>query len=331
MVRRMAARLKIPATAEAFAAVDRDLLLRTQAEVGRLSSPVLGGPAFGIVVDGDLVPPRPAEGADRGAAPPRGVELLMGWTRDEYRLWLVPGGLLERIDRLGAFALAGGHGPLPRRPRGAARLPCAAPRRRDRRDRRPDGHRPPAAGAAAPARRRPPRHGVPAEVPGGRPAFPGSAPATPWSWGSSSTPGTCPRRSGWPGRVPRRSCADAMHAAWVRFVTSGDPGWPAWDATHPVRIFDEASRAPRTAHGTRRSTCGRPRPPYRGPRALPCPAPPPRRRTRRRDAPTAPLGEHPAPLTTAGNPVSWSPGASASRSPGLREPRPPGLPAPGLS
>lgn len=106
MVRRMAARLKVPATAEAFAAVDRDALLRAQAEVGRLSSPVLGGPAFGIVVDGDLVPRDPLEALVEGDAA-RGAELLVGWTRDEYRLWLVPGGLLERVDRLGPVALAG--------------------------------------------------------------------------------------------------------------------------------------------------------------------------------------------------------------------------------
>ncbi|NEC51856.1 carboxylesterase family protein, partial [Actinospica acidiphila] len=36
MVRRMAARLKVPATAEAFAAVGRERLLRAQADVGRL-------------------------------------------------------------------------------------------------------------------------------------------------------------------------------------------------------------------------------------------------------------------------------------------------------
>ncbi|MEU1696494.1 carboxylesterase family protein, partial [Streptomyces hirsutus] len=106
VVRRMAGRLKVPATAEAFTAVDRDLLLRTQAEVGRLSSPVLGGPAFGIVTDGDLVPRDPLEALTEGGAAP-GVDLLTGWTRDEYRLWLVPGGLVDRVDRLGPVALAG--------------------------------------------------------------------------------------------------------------------------------------------------------------------------------------------------------------------------------
>ncbi|NEC75160.1 carboxylesterase family protein, partial [Streptomyces rochei] len=104
MVRRMASRLKIPATAEAFAAADRGALLRAQAEVGRFSSPVLGGPAFGIVVDGDVLPVDPLEALVENDAAP-GVDLMMGWTRDEYRLWLVPGGLLERVDRLGAVAL----------------------------------------------------------------------------------------------------------------------------------------------------------------------------------------------------------------------------------
>ncbi|MRT44369.1 carboxylesterase family protein, partial [Xylella fastidiosa subsp. multiplex] len=78
----------------------RDLLLRVQGDVGRLSSPVLGGPSFGIVVDGDLVPSDPLEALTTGDAA-RGVDLMMGWTSEEYRLWLVPGGLLERVDRLG--------------------------------------------------------------------------------------------------------------------------------------------------------------------------------------------------------------------------------------
>ncbi len=31
--------------------------------------------------------------------------------------------------------------------------------------------------------------------------------------------------------------ADAMHRAWVDFATTGDPGWPSWDARRPVRFF----------------------------------------------------------------------------------------------
>ncbi|NUR66676.1 MAG: carboxylesterase family protein, partial [Streptomyces sp.] len=41
--------------------------------------------------------------------------------------------------------------------------------------------------------------------------------------------------------------SDAMHGAWVRFAVDGNPGWPAWDDTHPVRIFGDGE--PHTAHG----------------------------------------------------------------------------------
>jgi para-nitrobenzyl esterase len=43
--------------------------------------------------------------------------------------------------------------------------------------------------------------------------------------------------------------SDAMHGAWVRFVTDGSPGWERWDDRHPVRVFGDG--APRTVHGPR--------------------------------------------------------------------------------
>jgi len=34
--------------------------------------------------------------------------------------------------------------------------------------------------------------------------------------------------------------AQAMHSAWVRFATAGDPGWPAYGgARRPVQVFDQ--------------------------------------------------------------------------------------------
>jgi carboxylesterase type B len=30
----------------------------------------------------------------------------------------------------------------------------------------------------------------------------------------------------------RQAIADAMHAAWIRFARTGDPGWPAYDLDH---------------------------------------------------------------------------------------------------
>ncbi|MCT2084592.1 carboxylesterase family protein [Microbacterium enclense] len=47
------------------------------------------------------------------------------------------------------------------------------------------------------------------------------------------------------GDVPPADLAAAMHAAAVRFVRDGDPGWPAWDATaRRARIFDARASTP---------------------------------------------------------------------------------------
>ncbi|GHF46917.1 hypothetical protein GCM10018783_15130 [Streptomyces griseosporeus] len=246
MVRRMAARLKIPATAQAFAEVDRDLLLRTQAEVGRLGSPVLGGPSFGIVVDGDLVPRDPLEAlTDGGVA--RDAELLLGWTRDEYRLWLVPGGLVERVDRLGPVALAGA----------MARCHCG--------HEVPRGYRAlhPRAGTAEIVGQmvtdhllRLPLHRLAESRPGSSYVYefawpsllPGLGACHALELGFVFDTGEVPESAKLAGHGAPQELADAMHRAWVRFAAEGDPGWEAWDATHPVRIFGEVAGP--TAYGT---------------------------------------------------------------------------------
>ena len=247
MVRRMANRLRIPATAAAFAEVDRELLLRTQAEVGRLSSPVLGGPSFGIVVDGDLVPRDPLEALADGAMA-RDVELMMGWTSEEYRLWLVPGGLLDRVDRLGAVALAGA----------MARCHCGAEVPRGYRALHPEAGTAEIVGQIVTDHLlRIPMHRL-------ADARPGASYVYEFAWPSNLTGlGSChalelgfvfdsgdvPESRKLAGEGAPQELADAMHAAWVRFATDGDPGWQRWDATHPVRIFDAGE--PRTVLGPR--------------------------------------------------------------------------------
>ncbi|MFF8726106.1 carboxylesterase/lipase family protein [Streptomyces sp. NPDC015171] len=247
MVRRMAARLRIPATAEAFAAVDRALLLRTQAEVGRLSSPLLGGPAFGIVVDGELVPRDPLKAlTEDGAA--GGVDLLVGWTRDEYRLWLAPGGLVEPIDRLGAVALAG------------AMARCRAGHEV------PRGYRAlhPDAGAAETVGQMVTDHLLRLPLHRLADAHPGASYVYEFAWPSRLPglgachalelgfvfgTGDAPESKRLAGEDTPPQLCEAMHTAWVRFATTGDPGWPAWDATHPVRVFDDGG--PDLVHGPR--------------------------------------------------------------------------------
>jgi para-nitrobenzyl esterase len=51
------------------------------------------------------------------------------------------------------------------------------------------------------------------------------------------------------GEGAPQELADAMHGAWVRFAVDGDPGWAAWDASRPVRIFGAGD--PHTVHGPR--------------------------------------------------------------------------------
>ncbi|MGV9353537.1 carboxylesterase/lipase family protein [Streptomyces misionensis] len=247
MVRRMSARLKIPATAEAFAAVDRELLLRTQAEVGRLSSPVLGGPAFGVVVDGDLVPRDPLKALVEGHAA-RDVDLLMGWTRDEYRLWLVPGGLVEHVDRLGAVALAGA----------MARCHSGHEVPRGYRALHPD------AGAAEIVGQmvtdhllRVPLHRLADARPGRSHLYefawpslrPGLRACHALELGFVFDSGDIPESQKLAGQGAPHELCDEMHTAWVRFATTGDPGWEAWDDSHPVRIFGDG--VAHTAYGPR--------------------------------------------------------------------------------
>lgn len=237
MVRRMANRLKIPATAQAFAGVDRDLLLTTQAEVGRLSGPVLGGPAFGIVVDGDLVPRDPLQALIGGDAAD-GVDLLMGWTRDEYRLWLVPGGLVEHVDRMGPVALAGA----------MARCHCGHEVPRGYRALYPDAGTAELVGQMVTDKllRLPLRQLADAR--------PGSSYVYEFAWpslrpglgachalelGFVFDTGETPESAKLAGDGAPQALADTMHEAWTQFVTTGSPGWEAWGAAHPVRVFGE--------------------------------------------------------------------------------------------
>ncbi|GLJ93392.1 carboxylesterase/lipase family protein [Streptomyces poonensis] len=245
MVRRMAARLKVPATAAAFADVDRTALAAAQAEAGRRSSPVLGGPAFGIVVDGDLVPRDPLEALLEDAdapdgGPARDVDLLLGWTREEHRLWLAPSGLLDHLDRLGTVALAGAR----------ARCRCGPDVPRGYRELHPQAStaelvgrlvtdhllRVPLLRLADAHRGRAPTYVYEFAWPS---RVPGLGACHALELGFVFDTGDVPAAVRLAGEGAPRELAEAMHGAWVRFADTGDPGWPAWDATRPVRIFDD--------------------------------------------------------------------------------------------
>jgi para-nitrobenzyl esterase len=229
----IAKRLRIPATAAAFATADPDALLAAQYEVTRGGNPLTGSRAFTIVVDGDVVPVDPMQAIVRGAA--ADTDLLIGYNSEEYRLWFVPTGV---VDRINAFTL---------------RLALARFRIKSRVAR---GYR-----RAHPGLRPGELLGTIAgdlllRVPVNRIADARTASTTfvyEFGWQSPvDRLGACHAleigfvfdnlsRSdvvGMTGPDAPQVLADAMHRAWIEFATTGTPGWPAWDTSRPVMLFN---------------------------------------------------------------------------------------------
>uniref|UniRef100_A0AAU2JZA2 Carboxylic ester hydrolase n=1 Tax=Streptomyces sp. NBC_00049 TaxID=2903617 RepID=A0AAU2JZA2_9ACTN len=236
MVRRMASLLKVDATAEAFAATALPTLLAAQAAVLRRSSPLVGGPAFGLVTDPDTLPVDPLDAlADDGV---RGdVPLLLGWTREEYRLWLAPTGGMRLLDRLGPLALA-----LARARSGKDRasvqvlrtaLPAAGPAELAGQLLTDGLLRDPLrrlAGARRPAPSFVYEFGWPSGIPGL-----GACHALELGFVFDTL--DVPEALWLAGPGAPQALAEEMHAAWVRFAVTGDPGWAPWNGDGPPRTF----------------------------------------------------------------------------------------------
>ncbi|MFJ9620400.1 carboxylesterase/lipase family protein [Streptomyces sp. NPDC101181] len=236
----IAKRLGVPATAAAFAAVDPEALLTAQTEVTGGGDPLTGRTSFQLVVDGELLPRDPAEALRSGAAAE--VDLLVGATTEEYRLWFVPGGLTERVGRLKLrLALL------------KFRIPNATAR--TYRANRPDATPGEILGALAtdlllrvPLNR----------LADARAGAPGASYVYEFGWPSPvQRLGAChalelgfvfdtlahPDTVALTGPDAPQELADAMHRAWVEFAATGDPGWPSWDTSRPVRLFGPAGPA----------------------------------------------------------------------------------------
>ncbi|MFB7586262.1 carboxylesterase/lipase family protein [Streptomyces sp. NPDC056169] len=232
----VAARLKVPATAEAFAEVDRDRLLQAQTEVTGKGSPLSGGHSFQIVVDGEVLPRDPAEALADGASAE--VDLLMGTTTEEYRLWFVPSGVTDRVgpwvqrlllrkakvpSRTAKVYRAGRPSEKPGEVLGALatdkllRIPL---------------------NTLADARLR-------SDAPAGTYLYE-------FGWRSPVLDlGAChalelgfvfdtldlPETRALTGPEAPQELATAMHAAWVAFAATGEPGWRRWDPARPVMAF----------------------------------------------------------------------------------------------
>ncbi len=254
----LAAELGVPATAEAFGALDPQAVLAAQTAVAlaiqadpnpqRWGASVLRG-GLGImslfpVIDGDLVPDVPQVAIADGAA--AGMPLLLGTTQEEYRLFLVSTGLVDVVTTEMLPMLAARYGwPADAVETYTANRPGAS------------------AGDVASAILTDAAFRVPTTaLASAQHAAGGTVHTYEFAW---PTPvgglrachaleigfvfDTLGPRSAMAGETAPQPLADEMHRAWVAFARDGDPGWTAWTPEDPaVMTFDLESAV---VHGPR--------------------------------------------------------------------------------
>ncbi|HEX4443800.1 MAG TPA: carboxylesterase family protein [Galbitalea sp.] len=230
-----AKQLGIPATRTAFSTKSTIELVAAQGMVTARSTPITGGPAFAIALGEGLVPRTPMDAVLHGAA--AGIPLLIGYTTEEYRLWFVPTGLMDRISAT-LFRLARIRFRIGRRILAAYRA----------------GH---------PGASRAELFGLLAtdillrlpfnRIADARAAAGASTHVYEFTWGSPvQNLGAAhaielgfvfdgvadPEWQRLIGDAAPQQLADDMHGAWVRFAKTGDPGWESWNTRRPVERFD---------------------------------------------------------------------------------------------
>lgn len=230
----------VPATLEAMEQVAPERLVAAQEKLSlelstapdpaRWGEVASNGMVIEPVVDGEVLPRLPIDRIRAGAS--AGVELMLGTTRDEIRLFLVPSGAIEQIPEAAAAGMAAGAG-LPATAVDAYRAarPAAAP------------------GFVLAELMSEYTFRIPAiRLAEARPeAF-----VYEFGWESPLFDGrlaachalelgfvfdTLPVSKGLTGDAAPQQLADAMHGAWVAFATHGDPGWEPYGAARHVRAF----------------------------------------------------------------------------------------------
>lgn len=243
----LAERLGVPLTRTALAAVDPAALVQAQAalsqEIAMLPDPVRWGEialnlmAWEPVVDGEVLPALPIRGIEAGAGAE--VDVLTGSNTDEHALFLVPNGFVDLVDHNVLEMVLRGYG-LPAEGvdpyRSAA--PTASPGELLVAIASDWFFRVPAvrlaeARAGAPGRTHLYEFAWPSPQFGGRLGA-CHALEIPFVFHTLDAPGS----DAMSGSAAPRELADVVHRAWVDFVTTGDPGWPAYDLdTRPVQVF----------------------------------------------------------------------------------------------
>ena len=233
-----------------FAAVPRERLLAAQrqlrTDISLDPSPARWGRTsvnlmpFEPVVDGTVLARDPALVAADGQH--TDVDILIGSNTDEFRLFTVPTGLIDIIDARAVHATAGAYG--------LDDAAVTAYQALYPQDRPGEIHarlvtdwfyRIPALRLAEANTRRRPGSAFVYEFAWQPPTFGGRlgachASELPFVFDALDDAGLARLL----GTAPPQRLADAMHAAWVAFATTGDPGWPTYDVQRRTTMrFDD--------------------------------------------------------------------------------------------
>ncbi|MCQ4079618.1 carboxylesterase family protein [Streptomyces sp. RB6PN25] len=251
---RLAEKLGVEPTLAGIADVPVDRVTRAQqelrAEIVARPDPALWGQAalnqvpFLPVIDGETLTALPAERIAAGAG--AGVDILIGHNTDEFRFYLVPTGAIDLVEEWQLRRSAAAYGLLVDEALAVYRAgrPGATP-----------GDLLAAVTTdwffAIPALRLAEAHAACGaartylyEFAWQSPAFDGRIGACHvaelgFVFDNLHDKGLAPLI----GERPPQQLADTMHAAWVAFATSGDPGWAGYGADHrTVMRFDTVSR-----------------------------------------------------------------------------------------
>jgi para-nitrobenzyl esterase len=206
--------------------------MQANPDPARFGEAAAGSLIYQPVIDGETLPGRPIDRIAAGSA--AGVDVLIGTTRDEAHLFTVAGGMAEFVTDQAVDGLVGMLG----LPEGAA-----ARYRADR----PGGapweilsdvltdsiFRLPAIRLAeAHGRARVYEFDWPVPALGGRL---GACHAAELGFVFDTLAAGAPLN----GPDAPQALADAVHAAWVAFAGSGDPGWAPYGEARTVRVFGE--------------------------------------------------------------------------------------------
>jgi carboxylesterase 2/para-nitrobenzyl esterase len=248
--RRLTEILGVEARREAIAAASPDRILQAQTKmrddlIARPDPAFWGEVALSYlpwapVVDGHMLPERPIDAIRAGAA--ADIDLVIGTNTEENRLFLVSDGSIDRITEEALMAIAGTYGLSPE----DVEAYRAAHPEADTGDlfsaiqtdwywripavRFADAHARTARASTYMyefAWRSPQMGGRLGAAHGIEMAFVFD------TLGLGTEPAL--------GPTPPQALADAMHRAWVAFATTGDPGWPKYDASSRTTIHFDTS------------------------------------------------------------------------------------------